>query len=357
MLGKSNSSLKTSRKTGLPPGTPFFVGDVKVEETTLSLISFNKSGSKVQKFEDFDISKVETTEGETHWLNTNGLHETKTIQGICKKWNIHELIIEDIVNTNHRPKVEIYDDYVFLVAKMYSYDSASKSVITEQVSFILIDNTVLSFQERPGDVFGPLRERIKNNKGRVRKLGADYLFYSLLDCLVDSYFGLLEEIDNDLEAFEEGLLTNTSTATLSSFFSLKRSLLLLKKSVWPLREITTQLARGESELIKESTEPYLRDLYEHVIQVIDTVETFRDLASGVTDMYLSIVNNKMNEVMKVLTVCASIFIPLTFIAGIYGMNFEYMPELKWQYSYFVLLGVMGFIVIVMLMFFKKKKWI
>jgi len=239
---------------------------------------------------------------------------------------------------------------------MYFYQPQSKSILSEQVSFVLKGNIVLSFQEKPGDVFGPVRARIKNN-GRLRKLGSDYLFYSLLDCLVDSHFSLLENIDEDLEYSEELILHNPNTATLSSFFALKRSLLLLRKSIWPLREVASQLTKGDSELIQESTEPYLRDLYEHVIQVIESVETFRDLASGLTDMYISMVSNKMNEVMKVLTVCASIFIPLTFIAGIYGMNFDYMPELKWKYSYFVLLGIMAFTIVAMLTFFKRKKWL
>lgn len=357
MAKKRKNRTKISQKSGLPPGTLMFVGEVKVEETTLSVISFNQNDSQVQNLENIDISSLKMAQNDIHWLNINGLHEIDSIQKICKKWKIHELIIEDILNTNHRSKVEIYDEYIFLVAKMYSYESDSQSISMEQVSFILKDNTVLTFQEKPGDVFGPLRERIKHNKGRIRKSGSDYLLYSLLDCLVDSYFNVLENIDDDLETFEENIISNSTPATLSSFFTLKRSLLLLKKSIWPLREITAQLFRGESSLIKESTEPYLRDLYEHIVQVIDTVETFRDLAGGVADMYLSIVNNKMNEVMKILTVCASTFIPLTFIVGIYGMNFEYIPELKWKYSYFVLLGIMGFTFISMLLFFRKKKWI
>ena len=349
--------VKLSHKSGLSPGTPIFVGEVKVEEITASLITYNQNETQTHSLEKQNIDKIESSTSDVLWININGLHEIESIQKICQKWSVHQLIIEDIVNTNHRPKIEIYDDYIFLVTKMYFYQPESKSISFEQVSFILTNNTVLSFQERPGDVFEPIRDRIKNNKGRIRKYGADYLLYSLLDCLVDSYFNLLEKIDEDLVHSEEVMLSEPSSDTLSSFFALKRSLLLLKKSAWPLREITSQLSKGESELIKKSTEPYLRDLYEHVVHVIDSVETFRDLASGLTDMYLSMTSNKMNEVMKVLTVCASIFIPLTFIAGIYGMNFEYMPELRWKYSYFVLIGIMIVMIITMIVFLRKKKWL
>ena len=349
--------VKLSHKSGLSPGTPMFVGEMKVEEITTSLITYNQNETQTQSLEKQDVDKIESSTSDVLWININGLHEIESIQKICQKWSVHQLIIEDIVNTNHRPKIEIYDDYIFLITKMYSYQPESKSISFEQVSFILTNNTVLSFQERPGDVFEPIRDRIKNNKGRVRKSGADYLLYALLDCLVDSYFNLLEKIDEDLVRSEEVMLSEPSSDTLSSFFTLKRSLLLLKKSTWPLREITSQLSKREGELIKESTEPYLRDLYEHVIHIIDSVETFRDLASGLTDMYLSMTSNKMNEVMKVLTVCASIFIPLTFIAGIYGMNFEYIPELRWKYSYFVLIGIMIVMIITMLVFFIRKKWL
>ena len=349
--------VKLSRKSGMSPGTLMFVGEMKVEEITASLITYNQNETQSQSLEKQDIDKIKSSESDVLWININGLHEIELVQKICQKWSIHQLVIEDIVNTNHRPKIEIYNDYIFLVTKMYSYQPESKSISFEQFSFILTNNTVLSFQERPGNVFEPIRDRIKNNKGRIRKSGVDYLLYALLDCLVDSYFDLLEKIDEDLVSSEEVILSEPSSDTLSGFFALKRSLLLLKKSVWPLREIISQLSKGESEFIKEPTEPYLRDLYDHVVHIIDSIETFRDLASGLTDMYLSMTSNKMNEVMKVLTVCASIFIPLTFIAGIYGMNFEYIPELRWKYSYFVVIGIMVLMIITMIVFFIRKKWL
>ena len=349
--------VRISRKSGLYPGTLMFVGEVKVEEMTASLIRYNKNEFQTHNLEEKNISKIKSSMSDVLWVNINGLHKIESIQEICQKWSVHQLIIEDILNTNHRSKIEIYDDHIFVVAKMYSYQSVSKSISFEQVSLILTGNTVLSFQERPGDVFESIRDRLKNNKGRIRKSGADYLLYSLLDCLVDSYFDLLEKIDEDLERSEKAMLSEPSSDTLHNFFALKRSLLLLKKSAWPLQEIMSQLLKGKSELITESTEPYLRDLNEHTIHVIDSIETFRDLAGGLTDMYLSMMSNKMNEIMKVLTICASVFIPLTFIAGIYGMNFEYMPELQWKYSYFVIIGAMLFIIITMLLFFIRKKWL
>ena len=349
--------VKISHKSGLSPGTLMFVGEVKVEEMTASLIRYNQNDIKTHNLKEQNINTITSLTNDVLWININGLHEIESIQEICQKWSVHPLIIEDIVNTNHRPKIEIYDDHIFVITKMYSYQSVSKSISFEQVSFILTNNTVLSFQERPGDVFKPIRDRLKHNKGRIRNSGADYLLYSLLDCLVDSYFDLLEKIDEDLERSEQAVINEPSSDTLSNFFALKRTLLLLKKSAWPLREITSQLLKGKSELIKKSTEPYLRDLNEHTIHIIDSIETFRDLASGLTDMYLSITSNKMNEIMKVLTICASVFIPLTFIAGIYGMNFEYMPELQWKYSYFVIIGAMVIIIVTMLVFFMRKKWL
>ena len=350
--------VKISHKSGLSPGTLMFVGEVKVEEMTASLIRYDQNEIQTHNLKEKNISTIKSSTNDVLWININGLHEIQSIQEICQRWSVHQLVIEDIINTNHRPKIEIYDDHIFVITKMYFYQSVSKSISFEQVSFILTNNTVLSFQERPGDVFKPIRDRLASNKGRIRKSGADYLLYSLLDCLVDSYFDLLEKMDEDLERSEQAMINEPSSEdALSNFFALKRSLLLLKKFAWPLQEITSQLLKGKSELIKKSTEPYLRDLNEHSVHIIDSIETFRDLASGLTDMYLSMTSNKMNQIMKALTVCASMFIPLTFIAGIYGMNFEYMPELQWRYSYFVIIGAMVVIIIAMLVFFMKKKWI
>jgi magnesium transporter len=267
-------------------------------------------------------------------------------------------VMEDIMNTEQRPKIEDFDDYIFVVLKMLYYDNDEEEIKAEQISIIVRSNFVLSFQEREGDIFNPLRDRIRNAKGRVRKMGPDYLAYCLLDAIVDNYFVVLEKLGEQIEGMEEELVTNPTPVTLQRIHNLKREMIFLRKSVWPLREVVSRLERGESPLIKESTGIYLRDVYDHTIQVIDTIETYRDMLSGMLDIYLSSISNRMNQVMKVLTIIATIFIPLTFVAGIYGMNFEYMPELKWHWFYpkafwLVMIGIAG----VMLVYFRRKRWL
>ncbi|MBI5640616.1 MAG: magnesium/cobalt transporter CorA, partial [Nitrospirae bacterium] len=256
------------------------------------------------------------------------------------------------------PKMEDYSDYLYIVLKMLYYDDKVKRIITEQISLICGPNFVISFQEGlEGDVFSAVRDRIRNNKGRIRKMGADYLVYSLLDAVVDNYFMILEKLGEDIEDLEEKLITKPTSETLHEIHYLKREMIFLRKAVWPLREVISGLERGESALIHESTRVYLRDVYDHTIQVIDTIETFRDMVSGMLDIYLSSISNRLNAVMKVLTIIATIFMPLTFIAGVYGMNFRHMPELDWQYGYPLIWLVMITIGISMLIFFRKKDWL
>jgi magnesium transporter len=240
---------------------------------------------------------------------------------------------------------------------MLYYDQREQEIEAEQVSLILGSNFVISFQEREGDVFTVIRDRIRTGKGRIRKAGADYLAYSLVDAIVDYYFVILEKLGEKIEGIEEELVTNPTPETLQTIHHLKRELIFLRKSVWPLREVISVLERGESALIQESTGIYLRDLYDHTIQVIDSIETFRDMVAGMLDIYLSSVSNKLNEVMKVLTIIATIFIPVTFIVGIYGMNFQYMPELGWRWGYPVVWLVIVVVVIAMVFYFRRKKWI
>jgi magnesium transporter len=251
--------------------------------------------------------------------------------------------------------VEDCGEYVFVVLKMLSSDR--NKITSEQISIVLGPDFVVSFQEREGDVFNPIRERIRIGRGRIRKMGADYLAYALLDSVVDNYFIFLEKLGDKIEFLEEELVTNPTTETLQTIHDLKTEMVFLRKSVWPLREIISGLERGESALIQESTEIYLRDVYDHTIQVIDTVETFRDMVSGMLDIYLSSVSNRMNEVMKVLTIIATIFIPLTLIAGIYGMNFQYMPELGWRWGYPMVWLIMLVIGALMLVYFRRERWL
>ncbi len=349
---------RVSKKIGLSPGALVHIGKKKIEKVRIKLIDYDEK--QLQEKEPKSIEECLPFKDlpTVTWVNIDGLHDIKVMEKIGKHFSLHPLVLEDILNTEQRPKIEDFDDYIFIVLKMLYCDEGDAEIRAEQVSIILGSNFVLSFQERAGDIFNPLRERITNAKGRVRKMGPDYLAYCLLDAIVDNYFVVLERLGEQIEGMEEELVTNPTPETLQTLHNLKREMIFLRKSVRPLREVVSRLERGESPLIKESTGIYLRDIYDHTIQVIDTVETFRDMLSGMLDIYLSSVSNRMNEVMKVLTIIATIFIPLTFVAGIYGMNFEYMPELKWHWVYprafwIVMAGIAGF----MLFYFRRKRWL
>jgi len=291
------------------------------------------------------------------WVTVTGLHDIDLIKSLGQHFGIHPLILEDIVNTGQRPKAEDYDDYIFVVLKMLFYDAAANHITAEQVSFILGARYLISFQEVEGDVFNFVRERIRKGKGRIRKSGPDYLAYALMDAVVDHYFTILERLGEQIEQLEEELLKNHSPHTMQRIHSLKREMIFLRKQVWPLRDLLNFLMREESALVQESTDLFLRDVYDHTIQVIDTIDSFRDVLTGMLDLYLSTLSNKMNEVMKVLTIIATIFIPLTFIAGIYGMNFKFMPELEWKWSYPILWMLLLAIFVIMLFWFKRQKWL
>lgn len=350
------ATRRISRTRGLPPGTLVYIGPEKQGKTRITVIDYDEKDfqeKKVERVEDcFSFKDTQTVS----WINVDGVHEIDVIEKVGKHFGFHPLVLEDIVNTGQRPKLEYFEENIFVVLKMLSYNDKDQRINVEQVSLILGQNYVISFQEREGDVFDPIRERIRNAKGRIRKMGADYLMYSLLDAVIDNYFLILEKLGEKIEAMEEVLVKDPKPKTLRIIHALKRDTIFLRRSIWPLREIINSLQRGESSLIKESTIIYLRDIYDHTIQVIETTESLRDMVSGILDMYLSSVSNKMNEVMKVLTIFASIFIPLTFIAGVYGMNFKYMPELGWHWGYYTTLGLMALVGITMLISFKRKKW-
>lgn len=353
----ANLIRRRSKKAGLPPGTLVHVGQRKADTVRVTVIDYDE-----QNFQEKQLSNVQECFGfkatpTVTWINIDGLHEVELIQKLGEQFELHPLVLEDILNTGQRPKCEDFDKYIFVVLKMLAFDDEKHAVQTEQVSLVLGSNYVVSFQERVGDVFDPIRDRIRNAKGRIRKMGCDYLMYALLDAVVDGYFAILERVGEKIESMEEELVAAPGDRTLHQIHALRRELVSLRKSVWPLRELVSGLERTESPLIKESTDIYLRDVYDHTIQVIDTVETFRDMVSGMLDMYLSSISNRMNAVMKVLTIIATIFIPLTFVAGIYGMNFENMPELKWRFGYAAVLAFMAVVFVLMLSYFKKKKWL
>ena len=348
---------KTSKKAGLAPGTLVHDGDKKVEKAKITIIDYDATQFQEKEVETIEECFPFRDTPTITWINIDGLHEVQIIEKIGKHFSIHPLILEDILHTGQRPKMEDFEDHIFLVVKMFYYDEKDNEIKMEQVSLLLGSNFVISFQEREGDIFNSIRERIRNHKGRIRRMKADYLGYALLDTIVDNYFIILEKIGEDIENMEEELVTRPTPETLQTIHNLKRELIVLRKSIWPLREVVNSLERGESPLINEATGVYLRDVYDHTIQVIDTIETFRDMVSGMLDIYLSSISNKMNEVMKVLTIIATIFIPLTFVAGIYGMNFEFMPELKWHWGYFAALLVMVAVAVIMVFYFRRKRWL
>jgi len=348
---------KRSAKIGLPPGTLIHIGERKTEKVRIRILDYDEA-----QFEEKEAKTIEECfpfkdKSTITWINIDGIHQVEIIEKLGNYFGLHPLLLEDILNTEQRPKMEDYGDYIFIVLKMLYLGEANNEIEAEQVSLILGSNFVISFQERGRDVFGPVRDRIRNAKGRIRKAGADYLAYTLLDAIVDNYFIILESLGETMEETEEQLATNPNPETLQLIHALKKEMIFLRKSIWPLREVISGLERCESSLIHESTGAYLRDVYDHTIQIIDTVESFRDMISGMLDIYLSSISNKMNEVMKVLTIFASIFIPLTFVAGVYGMNFSFMPELKWQWGYFGILGVMALVGISLVVYFKRRKWL
>ena len=353
---------KSSKAIGLPPGSLVHVGDSRTAQIKITVIDYDE-----KNFMEKEVSIEECfpfkDKPSVTWINIDGVHQIDIIEKIGLHFGLHPLILEDIVNTDQRPKMEDFEDYIFIVLKMLYHSKKDDEIKAEQISLILGKNFVLSFQETEGDVFDFVRERIRNSKGRIRKVGADYLTYSLLDAVIDNYFIILEKIGETVEETEDKLIANPMPKTLQAIHDMKRELIFLRRSVWPLREVISGLQRGESKLIHKSTQIYVRDMYDHTIQVIDTIETFRDMISGMLDIYMSSVSNKMNEVMKVLTIFAAIFIPLTFVVGIYGMNFDpraspfNMPELGWQYGYPMVCVVMISVAVIMLYYFRRKKWL
>ena len=339
---------------GAPPGTLFYNGEERTDRIKITLIEYNDSEFFEQEFYDLSDCLSHVKPNMVKWINVEGLHKPELVEAIGKIYNIHPLTMEDIVHVDQRPKFEDYEHYVVAIMKMISYTT---EVNSEQLAIILCENTVLSFQEpHSGDAFDIIRTRLRQAKGRVRKLGADYLAYALMDAVVDCYFTAIERIGDKIEEIEEEIISDSDKKSLLQLYHLKREMIYLRKQVWPMRDMINNMIRSETTLINPSSDIYLRDLSDHVTRIIDTVETYRDLLSGIMDIYLSTNANKMNEVMKVLTIMSSIFIPVTFIAGVYGMNFDNMPELKTQNGYFITWGVMLSVIIGLLIYFKRKKW-
>jgi magnesium transporter len=357
-MNKKKRAKKRSQKAGLPPGTLVYTGDQTDKAFEITTVTYNEEDYQETNNQHFkECPLISPASSAVTWINVNGLSNVKSLEELGACFHLHPLVLEDILNTDQRPKLDDYGDYLFIVVKMLQVSKGQNGVVPEQISLIVGPNYLISLQENDHDDFGVIRERLKTGKGRIRKSGADYLAYTLIDLIVDNYFVILEDQGEFIEDLESELVSKPTPETLSQIHRLKREMIMLRKSVWPLREVISQVERSESTLVKESSLLYFKDVYDHVIQVIDNIETFRDILSGMLDIYLSSVSNRLNEVMKVLTIIATIFIPLTFIAGLYGMNFKNMPELEWPYGYYMALGMMATVALCMLIFFWRKGWI
>lgn len=349
-----------SHKVGLPPGTlatPEKLRSEVDEPVQLTLIDYGPEGYEEKTATDVpDWSSYRSSDSIT-WINVDGLQDTELLERIGTQFGLHPLVLEDVATAGQRPKLEDYGEYLYLILYMLQVDPGSEQVRHEQMSVVLGDGFVISFQETPGDVFDPVRTRIRNGRGRIRTSGSDYLAYALMDTIVDHYFVVAEAFSDEIEELEDRLLDESGDDIPVAINQLRRELMYVRRSIWPLREVISLLQRSDSELVSSDIRPFLRDIYDHTIQVVDVVETYREISSSLLDLHLSQVSNRMNEVMQVLTIIGTIFIPLTFVAGIYGMNFEYMPELAWPWAYPALLVLMLTLALSLVVYFRRREWI
>jgi magnesium transporter len=346
---------KRSRKTGLPPGTLVHIGERKSEKVTVTVFHYSGAGCDELQPEQVDGLSRPVDES-VIWINVGGVHQVEVVETLGKQFSLHPLLLEDVANTDQRPKLDDYETYFFLVMKMLSLTDR-KEIAVEQVSLVLGRNYVISFQENGTDVFQPVRERLRGGKGRLRQSGADYLLHALVDAIVDQYFAVLESLGEKIETLQQTVVDDPKPETLNDIHALKRQLLFLRRAVWPLRDVMNNLSRSSCPFLQEPTKVFFRDVYDHVVQIVDTIETLREMVSASLDIYLSSVSYRLNAVMRVLTVITTIFMPLSFIASIYGMNFEHMPELQSRWGYPLVLAVMTAVGVAMLLLFKKKRWL
>jgi magnesium transporter len=348
---------KRTRKAGLPPGTLVYTGEKALGPAKITVIEYDEEHYQEREIPSFEECLFLPEKPGMTWINVSGISQVQHLERLGECFKLHPLVLEDILNTDQRPKIEDYDDYLFIVLKAIGLDAGTQEITANQISIILGRNYVLSFHEDNEDLFAPIRERLVAAKGRIRKSAPDYLAYTLIDLIVDHYFVVLEKIGESIESLEDEVVSQPTPNTLQDVHRFKNDMIILRRSLWPLREVIARLERRESELIEDATSIYFKDVYDHTIIAIDSVETYRDILSGLLDVYLSSVSNRMNQIMKVLTIIATIFMPLTFITGIFGMNFEFMGILKWPNGFYLTLGVMGFIAMCMLVYFVWKDWI
>lgn len=349
---------KRSHKAGQPPGTPIYTGDAKTVMTHITVVAYTAD----EYYEKTGPSLVEClpslkTKPVVTWVNVEGLNDVKLIEEIAKQYNLHPLTVEDILNVGQRSKIDEFDDYLFITLKTLQWDAAKKNFSMAELSLVVGADFLLSFQEQPSVIFDNIRERLRTIPQQImRKQGTDYLAYRLMDIVVDQYFLVLEALGDQIEILEDSIITNPTREKARALYRLKNSILILRKAIWPIREVVNQLVKVPDKIIAPATQVYFRDLYDHTVQAIEGIETFREILSNMLDIYLSSLTNRMNEIMKVLTVIATIFIPVTFIASIFGMNFKYMPELQWKWGYPAVLGLMFCVIAGMIYYFKRKKW-
>ncbi|MGB5316069.1 MAG: magnesium/cobalt transporter CorA [Robiginitalea sp.] len=353
---KTGPKSQRSSKLGKAPGTVTYIGHRKEEKSRVNLITYDDSELIKQQVEVTENMDIRTPPLKTQWFTVIGLSDEVSMGRLASLSGLNPLVMEDIVNTESRPKVEEYDDHIFVVLKML-YPNGSDQIVKEHIALILQPGRVFLYQEIEDDVFDGVRGRLEQHSGRIRSRGSDYLFFALIDAVVDHYFIILEALEMKLESLERVIYTDPKPETVYEIQQLRNDILKIRKWMAPVRELVMRLIETESELISKDTRVFLRDILDHSIEINETLHIQREMAFGLMELYMSHVSNKMNQVMKVLTIMASIFIPLTFIAGIYGMNFKNMPELEWHYGYFGILGIMFLVFILLVLYFKRKDWL
>ncbi len=347
--------MRMKKTKGLPPGTPVYTGEFTDEPLSLNLFQYNTDTCTESEYSSVPDLQKALKPDVYQWINLNGVNHIDAVSALGELFQVHSLLLEDIVHTGQRPKFEEFDEHLIVIANMLRLDG--EEILKEQICMVLYKNTVITFQEKAGDLFDPIRDRLRNNKGKVRSRGSDYLFYALLDVLVDHYFTIIEYMGEKLEAMEDRILSPMDTQSIQEIQDMKRDMVNVRTSIYPIREMLGTIIRDESDLFEAETFRYFTDIYEHSIQIIETLETHKEIMGGVRDLYMSSISMEMNKVMQVLTVISTIFIPLTFIAGVYGMNFTNIPAIGWKYGYFVVWGIMALVAIGLLLFFKKRKWL
>ncbi len=355
LIPKRIKAVFATKKVGSAPGTLAHIGAKKTEEVTIDIHDYGTDHLTVKRIQKLIESQPFVDTPNPTWVQVRGLHDIEKLKELWDRFEFHPLIQEDILNTNQRPKIEDYGQQIFVVLKMMYFED--DQLHQEQVSIVFNDKFIFSFQESERKIFSPIKERLEIENTRMRKSGPDYMAYAIMDIIIDYYFEVLETINNRIEEIEGILWSESNDDTLSDIHHTRRQLIQFRKNAWPLRDNMNAMLRDESPFVKDETKLFLRDVYDHTVQIIDNLDNNRELVAGLHDMYMTNISNKMNEVMKVLTIIATIFIPLTFVAGIYGMNFDYMPELHWEWSYPTVWGFMIIATIGMVFYFRKKKWL